>query len=998
MPTSEAHDWSRISWILEEALELPPEEVGRFLDRVCATDPPLRAQVERLIAADRAAAGFLEGDVAAFFPGGPASSPEPNALAPGSAGERLGPWRLIREIGRGGMGAVMLAERADGAYEQQVAIKRIRGDVNSPEALRRFDRERRILARLEHPNIARAVDGGTGPDGTPWLAMEYVPGEPITQWCAGRGETLDATIDRFEQVLRAVQFAHERFVIHRDLKPSNIFVSASGEVKLLDFGIAKLVSPDGEDAGSTIDLERRLTPHYAAPEQIRGEAVSTASDVYSLGVVLYELLSGARPYDGATGGLTEVVRRVLEEDAHPPSAALTQARAGRYRGWYDRVRGDLDNIVLKSLRQNAAERYPSAQALLDDLERWRHRLPVRATPQTRAYRARRFVARNRVAVGAGSAVALSLVAGLFAVSWQARVAAAERDRARLEAQKAQTISAFVGSIFDIANPNVAKGDTLTARGLLDQGAERARRELIGQPEVQAEILRRLAKAYHGLYAYDPAQALAEEAVEIARRTFGPESPEMLASLGELGGILANRGRYAEAESVLVQTITLARKLRGPQHPDVAPALSWLGTVHRMLGRFGKAEALFREAIAINEATGDTNHPRLDDDIDALGMVLAARGRDEEASTYFQRALAMRRRIFGEEHIETAFTMGNVARNLASLGRFAEAESLQWRAFRINERLLGPGNVAMAHQLLPIGFLHLGRNQYRSADSLITEALRILRSTVGDENVMTVIAFADAGLTRTTVRDFNAAETLLARGYDVASKVHGHDHGLTLLIMSRQALLHQELGDFARAERLFRDALEREARGGAPYFSALSYDLSAVLRRLGRYAEAERVMRQRLEQIDQFQEYDRFRASLEMGIVLRLTGKLEEGRRHQEEALTLAPKMIQPTAHIMGVLRAELGRTLIALGHHARGDSLLRSGIRSMEAAHNSNDPSAAEARVALAMSLVRRGRVAEGRQLLRASLPVLTQMRGVPDPIVAEARSWWLSSTARTTP
>jgi serine/threonine-protein kinase len=375
--------------VLDEVLERPPAERAALVDALCDEDRLLRAWVDRLLAADCTMNALLD-------------APERSAATAGAddrdpfrPGQRLGRWRLLRDIGEGGMGAVLLAEHADKGHDQRVAIKCIHRRLLTDELLRRFEREQRILSRLEHPNIARAVDAGTAEDGTPWLAMEFVPGEPITDWCAHHETDLASTLALFEQVAHAVQFAHQHYVIHRDLKPGNILVSEPGTATLLDFGIAKLLEGEGGMESSTTGLEWRLTPLYAAPEQIRGERAAAATDVYSLGVVLYELLTGGNPH-GSTDDLIEMVRRVLEVDPVTPSVALARSGAPpRQRAWRSAVRPDLDRIVMKAMRREPAGRYQSVRALLDDLERWRRHERVTATPPTLLFRLRRFLAPRR---------------------------------------------------------------------------------------------------------------------------------------------------------------------------------------------------------------------------------------------------------------------------------------------------------------------------------------------------------------------------------------------------------------------------------------------------------------------------------------------------------------------------------------------------------------------------------------------------------------------------
>src|SRR5215470_5019015 len=404
---SDAAGWPLVKDVFQAALDRPPEERAAFLDSACAGDDALRREVESLLVAQREAGAFLSR---------PAALPAPPELE----GRRVGPYRVLGPIGRGGMGVVYRAVRDDDVFRKTVALKVVAGGA-SAEHLRRLAHERQILGRLQHPNIATILDGGTTDEGQPYLVMEYVEGEAIDAYCAARGLGTRERLEMFRTVCSAVQYAHQNLVVHRDLKPQNVLVTPDGQPKLLDFGIAKLLAAGVDpDETPTATLLPMMTPEYASPEQVRGEAVTTASDVYSLGVVLYELLTGARPYSVRTGSLQEIVRVVCDTQPAVPSAAAPQAHG---------VRGDLDTIVLKALRKEPARRYASAQELADDLRRYLEGRPVLARKDTVGYRVGKFVGRHRVGVAAAALVAASLVGGLVTTLRQARIAEANRLRA-----------------------------------------------------------------------------------------------------------------------------------------------------------------------------------------------------------------------------------------------------------------------------------------------------------------------------------------------------------------------------------------------------------------------------------------------------------------------------------------------------------------------------------------------------------------------------------------
>lgn len=410
--------WKQIDEVLQQALELPTTERDTFLDQACNGDETLRREIASLLAADRQMGDFLD-------------QPLLSREASSAIGRRIGVYRIEREIGRGGMGAVYLASRDDQQFEQQVAIKLIKRGMDTDEIIERFHYERRILASLNHPNIARLLDGGTTEDGLPYFVMEFIEGEPLLAYCQRYKLGVQARLQLFLQVCRAVQHTHSNLIVHRDLKPSNILVTTNETVKLLDFGIAKVLNTS-ETGLSTLLGQRPMTPEYASPEQLRGETVTTASDVYSLGVALYELLAGERPYRFASRNAEEVVRFVCEQEPPAPSARAAQSDKLRRQ-----LVGDLDNIVLKAMNRAPERRYASVEQLADDLRRYLNGQPVSARPDTIGYRAGKFIRRHRAGVAVAAMLIVTLLAGIIATSWQARIARAEQYRAESERTNAQ---------------------------------------------------------------------------------------------------------------------------------------------------------------------------------------------------------------------------------------------------------------------------------------------------------------------------------------------------------------------------------------------------------------------------------------------------------------------------------------------------------------------------------------------------------------------------------
>jgi eukaryotic-like serine/threonine-protein kinase len=789
--------WAQIDSIFAEALDLPPERRPDFLNARCGQDRELHDAVLALLASE-AEAGELIGDSVTHFASDLVASlpPDPeDAASTAMVGRIVGPYRIVAELGRGGMGAVYLAERADGEFDKRVALKLVKRGMDTDEILRRFHFERRILASLEHPNIARMYDGGASAEGQPYFVMELVEGETITAYCDARCLGIAERLDLFRSVCHAVQYAHQKLVVHRDIKPSNILVTADGTPKLLDFGIARLTGDDADDAPRTRTGMRILTPEYAAPEQLRGEPVTAASDVYALGAVLYELLSGCRPFgrrprDTGDGAGHE------PRDAAPPSSALSRpgveiaSLAAARSSTPDRLRrtlkGDLDTVVLKALAEEPALRYPSAQQLVDDLERQRAGLPIRARPAGLGYRAGKFVRRHRAALGTAAVLALSLVGGLVAALWQAGIAAEEREdallqRAIAEDQRdaAEEVVRFLEGMFASANPfssQPGRMDTMRIGAFLERGAERVDAELAGRPVIRARMQSVLGRAYRGLGVYDRAEPLLAASLDTYRSAYGDNSLEVAGALNSLGLIYIDRERLSDAERMHREALEIRRALLGPDHRDVAQSLNNLAAALQNSGRLDDAEALYDELLAIharmdppdsaswadalntrmalafrkdeidvalplarqildiNRALYGDAHPRVAQSMNNLAQLLVRTGAHEEAEPLLRESLAQIREFLGGEHPNIAAGAGNLAGVLRSLGRAEEAEPLYLEALAMNRRLLGDRHPAVAVVLNNYADLLLDRGATRDAERLYREALDINRAAFGPMHV------------------------------------------------------------------------------------------------------------------------------------------------------------------------------------------------------------------------------------------------------------------------
>ena len=701
-------NWQRIEQIFFDALERSGEERARFLFDACAGDESLRAEVEAMLDAhegDRRLSPERWEDIA------DASS----ALI----GKRVGPYRIERIIGHGGMGEVYLASRDDAQYEHKVAIKVMRAGLHAAETSERFRRERQILAHLEHPHIASLLDGGVTDDGRPYLVMQYVDGVAITDYCDQHALSLRERLVLFRSVCAAVTAAHVQLVVHRDLKPANILVTVSGDVKLLDFGIAKLLEP-GPEAPFTRPLERVMTPEHAAPEQVRGEPVTTATDVYALGVLLYQLLTGERPLKLPSSSASDVERIICEVEPSPPSAAAK--KDGRA------LRGDLDKMVLMALRKEPTRRYQSAQEFDADVAHYLAGMPVLAQHDTFRYRARKFASRNRWGVVAAGAFAVLVVAFVIVTVQQSRRVAVERDRAVAERNKAEKVVGVLTSLFEQSNPFVVPGgDTLRVSDFVAH-SEKTVSEMKDQPEVQArmwEVLGSIQQARgnfpkaltffaraDSIYEQDP-----DRKVDAARALHLVAQATYLKDGGEI------------AEPLLRASLERHRALLGDSHPDVGAAMRDLAGV--LIDRKpDEASQLLEAGLVISRQAPSNNDLALAADYNALGTLNTAQGNTEKALEYFQQSLEFVKKALPADHPNVLTVTHNLAATYSSLGDMATAEKMEREILATKRRILGNNSPEVAGTLEALAVTQVDQGKYQDAQESYLEALQIYQRIPG----------------------------------------------------------------------------------------------------------------------------------------------------------------------------------------------------------------------------------------------------------------------------
>ncbi len=721
----EPERWQQVKRILDGSLEQSPEALPAWLDRVCAGDAALRARVERLLS--------YEDRLDAFSAAAPAGllSPEDGS----AAGQQVGPYRIRELLARGGMGAVYRAERTEG-FHQTVALKLLRGGIERPRARERFHREREILAGLEHPHIGRLLDGGTGGDGRPYFAMELVDGLPIDQYCDQHRLSIRRRLELVLPVCDALAYAHRNLVIHRDLKPGNIFVDSGDSPKLLDFGIAKLLATDAAAIEAT---SRVMTLRYASPEQLQDLPVSTASDIYSLGVVLYRLLTGRLPCGLDRCSAAQVPFAVCEEQPLPPSKAVVKAteepagkapeltheavataRGSDPRTLKRRLQGDLDAILLKTLRKEPERRYASVERLAADLRRHLDGHPVAARRSTFAYRAGKYARRHRGRLAMAAILVMTVFGFTAALVRQLGRTEIERDRAERERDRAEQVSGFMIDLFRGAEPDRTSVEP-SVRSLVDAGRQRLEHELEEVPQVRADLLNTLGQVYDRL------------------------------------------GHYAAAGDTLDASLEILRRLHPGDHPDVARALNDLAVQAYRRGDYSRSERYSRECIAMRRRLG------LEDDLikprSNLAAVLRLRGQLDEAAELYLEGLEQRRARWGDRHPNVAVSLANLGITHYLAGDFDTAEPLLLEALEIRLEAFEPGSAKVASVFGHLARLHFARGELDAADRRFTQALEIRRRRLGADHL------------RVAVLEKDLAALLLERGeVETAGLVLAHALG------------------------------------------------------------------------------------------------------------------------------------------------------------------------------------------------------------------------------
>lgn len=774
-------------------------------------------------------------------------------------GRRIGPWRIVRLLGSGGMGVVYLAERVDDSFRQQVAIKLVRNRLVDPETEERLVGERRILASLNHPNIARLLDGGATAEGTPYLVMEYIDGVPIDHYCDSRRLTVDERLDLFRTICAAVHYAHQNLVVHRDIKPTNILVTHDGTPKLLDFGIAKLLDGGGAATeGLTREGILMMTPENAAPEQVAEETITTATDTYALGILLYRLLSGHPPYR-LSGNHKDVAETICYGQPELPSAVvratwrepetrgrefgnLTPEIVSRYRGTTPdklrrRLKGDLDNIVMAALRKEPERRYRSVSEFSEDLRLHQASLPVTARPDTWSYRCGKFL-RRHMAGTAMSAVLLGLLVAFgIAMSVQNRRITEERDTA-------MEVSRFLERIFTAPDPGNARGLDITAKEILARGADRISAELAERPAIQATLMQTIGRVYLNLGQYEPAIDMLEQALAIQLATAGPGHAQAAAVRNDLGLALIRVAEYRRARELLESALAQNRRDQGERSPAVAENLDNLSELEQATGDLERARSLAVESVEIFESYGDRFPREIAEAKSGLARILRARNELAAAEELYREAIAITREHFGEDHPHIAWFLQNLAVVLRERGELEAAEAMFEESIAATRRLLGNEHSLVAGSLVVLGALERDRGDFEAAEAAFTEALAIHTKARGPDHPFVAYDMTSMAMLKSELGELEEAERLLREAIAIYERSVGPDHQYVASTLTELGLVLTERGAPGEALPLLERALVIRGSdyGPAdPLMAATTATYGHALARLGRFEEAERAL-------------------------------------------------------------------------------------------------------------------------------------------------------------
>jgi serine/threonine protein kinase/tetratricopeptide (TPR) repeat protein len=924
--------WHKLKELCHLALEREPSQRAPFLAEACRDDDELRREAESLLARATIDAATLDDP--------------PDELAE----KVIGHYHLLQKIGEGGMGEVWLAEQKE-PVRRRVALKLVKAGMNTREVMARFESERQALALMEHPAIAKVYDAGSTSQGAPFFVMEYVAGVPITEYCDTHRLSIKERLALLMQVCEGVRHAHQKAVIHRDLKPSNILVmevDGRAAPKIIDFGVAKALSqkltPDTifTRVGSLVG-----TPEYMSPEQAlsSGEDVDTRTDVYSLGIILYELLAGAPPIELRKVAFDEYLRRLREEDPPKPSTKIrtgdaeTKTELARRRqtepvALARQIGGDLDSIALKALEKDRGRRYGSASDFAADIGRYLRNEAVQAVPPSAAYRARKFTSRHRWGVVMACASVVVLTAA-------AAISIRQSIRANREAAVAEAVSNFLRN--DVlaqagastqASRSTKPDPHLEVRTALDRAATRIDGKFDQQPEVEAAIRETMGRTYEDLGLYPEAWTELEKALDLHRRVLGENDPKTLKTVSHLGRIAALQGKYPQAEALLSQSLAAQRRVLGSEHSDSVYSMNNLATVYYRQGKFTQAEALHSQVLEILRRVLGPEHPSTLVSMTGLANDYGDQGKYAQAEALHSQVLEIQRRVLGPEHPSTLRTMVNLASVYNNDGKYAQAEALNNQALEIDRRVLGPEHPETMRSMHVLAAVYVDQGKYARGEALHSQILEIQRRVLGPEHPETLRSMNDLADAYGNLGKYAQAEALQSQTLEIQRRVLGFQHPSTLISFENLAETYGVEGKYAQAEAMLSQALEISSRTLGPEHRDTLYalsDLADMYQRQGKYAFSEtyagRALAAQRHALGS-ENPQTMASSTDLALAYVSRGKFAEAEPVAREALELEKK-VQPDNWQRYRAASVLGASLVGQKKYAEAEPLLLEGYQGM---------------------------------------------------------------------
>ncbi|SMO40922.1 serine/threonine-protein kinase [Fodinibius sediminis] len=873
--------WDRIESIIDQVLTLPEHRQQAYIEQACEGNEELKGEITLLLESIFDSKGWLEnpGEFKESLYEDIANEQASLSDSATLLGYTIGAYTLEELLGEGGMGAVYLARRSDGAFEHQVAVKVIREGRASETNIRRFQQERNILAGLNHPGIAKLFDGGVTDDGFPYFVMEYVDGVPIDQYCQKRNLSLNHRIALFTDVLKAVRHAHENLVIHRDLKPDNILINTSGEVKILDFGISKLLVDNDNSISLTQTRNRILTPRYAAPEQIRQQAVTTATDIYALGVVLYRLLWQSYPYNIDSASQYQLEQCIVKKPPQPPSANAQPEDPRQIK----QIKGDLDAIALKAIRKEPEERYRGISEFIEDLHRLEQGLPVSAREGSSLYQVKKILSRHKkgMSMAAGGMALLLALIGFYT-----QRIAEERNQAQLEAAKARETKDFMLNIFNQTNParESYSGNDISAKSLLVSGIDKVENNLSDQPATYIELLVSIGDALENISAYESSEQAYTKALNKSRNYYGKNAPKTAAVLSDMATLERIRGNQQQAESLIVRALNMVEQNQEGPSLDFAHKYAIYGQIKAFQAEYDSAQTLYYKADHHYTASGNSQsvhryttldnlaeveirlgeyaqaeehllevhrfyeefyqqpHYNITQTLSSLGGLYAHMGKYQKSNQYLQKSIDVKTTLLGPDHIALATTYDALSVNYRELNELDKAEEFASRSLSLKKTVHGKKSLPYSYSLNNLGLVFLDRKEYDRAQASYEETISIKESLLEPDHPSLGVAYYNYASVLQDIGDLEEAKSYFERTLAIDKEAYSPEHYGVAIDYNALASVLTELGSLSRADSLF-------SLSGAIYSKELPSDHYRIAQNLVEHAKLQ-FIQQKYEQVQQ----------------------------------------------------------------------------------------------------------------------------------------------------